>query len=267
MTETVVQRFDSIGAFCAEVDTRTSANDKAKYGRDFTGDESWQDSRTHLLKGKLEVVPRANELVDKLLGEGVELEQTQWQQSVAGYLPCVPAYLADQPETMFMPTQVKSDTAPVRIFASVCCSAGIDAEKMEKRGTTILALCMKLSSVRPVELYVYADMGGHGFATMPVVKIETSPLDLATATYALSSAGFLRNLCFGWAYTHGWNGAWAWDTAPWLDGGKAKTAEALGATADDLVIIGTHLHDPLVDTPVEWLNEQMERFAKTHEEA
>lgn len=260
-----IERFESIGAFCRETDRVVSAERKAKRGREFTGHESWANARENVLKGKLDVVPKANALIDELMGDGLQLEATVWEQSVAGFFPCVPAVLADQPECMYRPSQVGSKTAPVRIFTSVCCSGGVEPSDMEKRGITILALCMKLVSVRPVELYLYADMGGDGCAVMPIIKVETSPLDLSTATYALSSAGFLRQLCFSWAESYGWETKWAWDLAPWSEDARAKTSNALGATENDLVVIGSHLQDPLVDSPVEWINEQVTRFCADHE--
>lgn len=267
MSKTIIERFESIGAFCKTLDAVVSDNDKAKRGTDWNGQESWQEARTNVLKGKLDVVPKADKLIDQLTGDSIELEQTRWELSMAGAFPCVPAFLADSPESMFNQVRSPSETAPVRVFASVCCSAGVDVADLEKRGTTILALCMKLSNVRPVELYVYADMGGTGWAAIPMVKVETSPLDLSTATYALSSAAFLRQLCFSWAHPKGWSGQWAWDESPTSASSIRKTSEALGVGADDLLIPGGYSSDPLINRPVEWLNEQIARFTATHEEA
>lgn len=268
MGQTTIKQYDSMRAFVADCDTVTKPECKARRADEWHGHESWMDAKCNVARGNLDIVPRANALMDKLMGDNVELAQTVWQQSVAGYMPCVPAYLADQPECMFMPTATRSESAPVRVFASVCTSAGLDAEAMEKRGVTILALCMKMASIRPVELYVYADMGGDGYAKIPVIKVETSPLDLATATYALSSAAFLRHLCFSWAHGNGWDdGAWAWDAKPWSTEGEAKTRKAIGAGENDLLIIGAHMKDPLVSDPVAWLNTQMARYATEQETA
>lgn len=266
MTDTVIKTFDSIGAFCADLDTTAREADKNKRGTDWSGGQSWQEARKALLEGHMAVVPKADALIEKLAGSSIELEQSQWELSMAGAFPCVPAYLADSPEAMFRQVQVKTDTAPVRIFASVCVSAGIDSETLEARGTTILALCMKLTSIRPVELYVYADMGGRGHALMPCVKLETSPLDLSTATYALSHTSFLRQLCFSWAHPKGWDGSWAWGMQPTSDEGIAKTKAALGVGEHDLLIPGGYSTDPLITQPVEWINEQIARFTNAQEE-
>lgn len=267
--ETVIERFDSIGAFCKRLDSMEGPR-KTNGGSDFTGGESYQQARVNLLKGRLENVANANTIVDKLVGEGVELDQQQWEQSVAGYFPCVPAYLADSPECMFRQVEVQSDRAPVRVFASVCASAGVSSEDLEKRGTAILALCMKLSNIRPVELVVFADLGGGKYdgkewACIPTVKIETSPLDLATATYCLTAPAFLRQLCFHFGDSLGWRSEWAWGRDPRNPTAQEKTKALLGVGENDLFITGGYSEDPLIQRPVEWLNEQMERFVTTQE--
>ena len=267
MRTTVIERFDSIGEFCAALDKLpTEGQYKRNSNNEWCGG-TYDEARRDVMTGHLDVVPRANALVDKLVGEGVELEASVWEQSVAGYLPCVPAYLSGAPDCMFNQNKVPSETAPVRIYASCCCSAGVDVEDLEKRGTTILALAMKLTAIRPVELYVYADMGGTGYALMPCMKIETSPLDLASATYAMSHAAFLRRLCFVWAEQYKWEGSWAWELDPTSDKAQAKTRAALGLTDDDLLICGGYSADPLIEQPVEWLNEQVSKFIKEHEYA
>jgi hypothetical protein len=268
MPKSIIERYDSISAFCKALDKLP--NDMS-YKRNRDNNEwfggTWEEARRNVEVGNLDVVPRANKLVDKLIGDGIELEASVWEQSVAGYLPCVPAYLSGAPDCMFVQSKVPSDTAPVRIYASACCSAGVSAKDLEKRGTTILALAMKLTAIRPVELYVYADMGGSGHAFMPCMKIETSPLDLASASYAMSHASFLRRLCFSWAEPHGWDGSWAWGQDPTSESAQKKTRAALELGDDDLLICGGYSGDPLIDSPVEWLNEQMKKFIVEHEQA
>ena len=266
MTKTVCTFYESIGEFAAKLD-RLPAGHKKSEAKAWNGNETFEQARQSLVKGKLSVVPKANALMDKLAGDAIELGHTQWEQSVAGFIPCVPAFLSGSPESMYRPTEVQSDRAPVRIFASVCVSAGIGTEDLEKRGIAILALCQKLSNIRPVELYIYADMGGSGWACIPCVKVETSPLDLSTATYALSGAAFLRQLCFGWAAEHEWSGQWAWDRDPNDSTAKQKTSELLGLGETDLLIPGGYSSDPIIKKPVEWLNKQIAKYTEQLEAA
>jgi hypothetical protein len=266
MGTTIAKFYESIGDFRRDLDTLTPKHSE-RTASAWNGNESWDQAKQSLLKGRMSVVPKAAKLMDKLAANSIELTTSQWEQSVAGYIPCVPAFLAGHPDNMYRLTDVETDRSPVRIFASVCVSAGIDADDLEKRGTAILALCQKLGSVRPIELYAYADMGGRGWACMPCVKIETSPLDLATATYALSAPAFLRQLCFGWANQYGWSGQWAWDESPQSAESRRRTSELLRITDSDLLIPGGFATDPLIRKPVEWINEQVARFTETLETA
>ena len=47
-----------------------------------------------------------------------------------------------------------SDASPVAVWVDLTCSGGFSAKDMEKRGTAILALVMKLKAIRPVDLYL-----------------------------------------------------------------------------------------------------------------
>ena len=267
MGKTVCSFYESIGDFAAELDRLPSEQKTRMSASGFNGNETFAQARQSLVKGKLDVVPRADALMTKLAGDAIELGHTQWEQSVAGFIPCVPAYLSGSPESMYRPVEVQSDRAPVRVFASVCVSAGISTDNLEKRGIAILALCQKLTSIRPVELYLYADMGGSGWACIPCIKVETSPLDLSTATYALSGAAFLRQLCFAWAHERGWETEWAWGRDPNSSDAQSKTRKLLGLEDTDLLIPGGYADDPIIKKPVEWLNKQISKYTAELEAA
>lgn len=263
--QSVITHYDSIGDFRRVLDTLSRKDGEGRASA-WTGDESWASAKRNLLVGKLESVPKASALLDSLAEHSIELEQTVWEPSVAGAFPLVPAFLSGQPETMLRPVPTASDRSPIRVYASVCCSGGVGAADLEKRGIAILALCQKLGAVRPIELFVYADMGGPGHAFMPCIKVETSPLDLATATFALTSAGFLRQLCFAWAEQYGWGGAWAWGDAPTSSSSQRLTRDALGLSETDLLIPGGFVTDPLIRKPVEWINEKVAFYTKAIDE-
>lgn len=228
---------------------------------DWRGGETYEDSRRLLIKGDTSNVAHASLLLDQLL-DSVEVPVQLWQQSVAGYIPCVPAVLAGHPEAFLRPIDEESDSSPIRVYASVGCSAGISAADLTKRGIAILALVIKLQAIRPVELWVTDDSGGSNYALFSCLRIETSPLDLSTAAYVLTSAGFFRNLCFEFNYAHGWSGAWAWGLDPRNPESQRKTRALLGLGDNDLWIPGAYFSDPLIQKPVEWINEQLQQFAQ-----
>lgn len=267
--------YDSVGEFSAALN-RTEAKHREQHRpSSFNGNTTLADAQAGMLKGNLSEVPAAEKLLDSLLDAPVEFDVPQWELSVAGQMACVPAYLAGHPESMYRRVEVRSERAPVRIYASVCVSGGLSTDQLRQRGTSILALAMRLAEIRPVELHLFADMGNYGGSTafMPVIRLDTSPLDLCAASYCLTHPGFLRQACFTWAewaskqtVGKGWDGAWAWNTDPNSAESLRKTRDLLKAGPDDLVIPGGFAHDPMITQPVKWLNDKIAKYVNAVEE-
>lgn len=257
----VVERFDSMSAF-----GRGIANLPPCDGYDrcdeWSGNMKLAQAHAALWQGCDEaVVRRAERLLQQIDDFCPELPGGVWDAGVCGVMPLVPAYLAGSPVCMLARQETMTTASPVRVFASVCASAGLSASELESRGVAILALCRKLSAVRPVELHLFAEMGDSGIGLFPTIQLDTSPLDLPTATYALTHPAFLRKLCFAWAGQHQWQGRWAWGMSPSSQQAQAKTREALGLEEQDLLIPGAFNNDKNVRKPVEWVNEQLARYA------
>lgn len=268
-----VKFFDSIGSFCNELSALDESNKSAEEACDFNNNQTFDQAFSNLVKGRMENVAKSDKLLTQMQGDSIELESPVWQHSVAGFIPCVPSYLAGSPESMRRPFDVASDRSPVKICASICLSAGFSAQQIEQRGIVLLALTRKLQMIRPVELWLFADLSGKdandgtGDCAIPVVKVETMPLDLPTVTYALSDAGFLRQLCFAWGRKHGFRGAWAWDRSPDSEESQSKLREVLGMNDTDLLISGSYLSNQMAHHPVEFINEQIARFTNQLEAA
>jgi hypothetical protein len=259
-----VEFYDSLGAFHAALPVSHYGS-----GRRFAGGDTYEDARTNLFRGNADAVRRSDEFLEKLEEEGLSLPQAEWQRNIAGAFPCVPSFITGAPDSMYEQVSVPRDTTPIRIFASVCCSAGVEPETLEKRGVTLLALVRKLQAIRPVELWVYCDIYGKGGAAIPVIRIDTSTMDLTSASYALAHAGFLRQLCFAWGEDagRGFDGGWAWNKDPRDPEAIKKTRAAVGAREEDMLIPGAYLYDPLVQNPLAWLNEKIAFYSKTLEDA
>lgn len=261
-----VKFFDSIGAFATELNHSVDAEHKDSRAQAFNGNQTFEDAMSGLRIGRPKTVAKSDKLLQQMQGDTIELDVPSWEHAVAGFIPCVPSYLAGSPESMRRPVQTSSDRSPIRVFASVCLSAGFTAGEIQKRGIALLALCRKLQMARPVELWVFADLhggdaeDGTGNCAIPVVKIETMPLDLATATYAMTDAGFLRQLCFAWGYQHGFDGGWAWHGRPFSDEYLNRLRDVLKINDNDLLIAGTHANDKLASDPVGFINEQVNRL-------
>lgn len=229
--------------------------------RSFAGGESYDESRRNLLKGKAAIVKQSEHMMQDLMGETVETSARQWSYDLMGAQACVPSYLAGAPESMRRQIHVQSEHAPVRIFASVCGNAFLSSDQMSDRGTAILAFARKLQALRPVELYAYAEMEVRDHEgtdhCIPVLRIETSPMDLTTASYIFGSCAFFRQLCMNYAGQFGYDGVrWKRDQP---DQHQA-ICQALDTLPEDIVITGAYNSDPLIENPVKWVNDQMQKY-------
>lgn len=134
---------------------------------------------------------------------------------------------------------------------------------MLKRGVAIMALTLALSRMRPVELSVFSIGRNNKRESVIVAPINTRPLDVASAAYVLTSAGFVRRLCYGLAEERHFGGPcgikWpqGYGEASYLPGLLARLG---GDPSRDLIIDGAHINDAMLSDPVAWVNAQIARF-------
>ena len=174
-------------------------------------------------------------------------------QDVAGGCPNVPAYLMGEPEHFNAFRVEDSDTTPVRVFVPLVCSATINAEKVEERGATIAAFCIALGTFRPVELYGYTAGDGSKNAC---IKLATSPFVTSEVGYILTSAAFMRQVCYGWLDTRGWSGSWA----SWSGYGQKTPRDSIGAAESDLVLDYAFSESGEMDDSAQWLKSTLAKF-------
>lgn len=256
-----IEQFDSIGEFLERVSAPRYRRHRSQWGHS-------HDSALHAAR---EGNPSCNDEIASLIDRvSVELPSTQdqWVSDIAGACPIVPMAIAGLPDNMLRLEKVETTGVPLRIFVSVCLSAGCSEAIVRKRGIAINALLQAVSARRAVELMIYGDMGGHRYIVTPVIRVQAMPLDQSTLTGALTDEKFLRVLMFAYAHEHAdWGGAWAWSTEPTNPVAQAKTREALAANPDDLVIFGAYLSesDLIIRDPLAWVQQQValtERTAK-----
>ena len=203
--------FDSIAKLLET--TRTEAGQHLfstdKINNKWYNNETLKQTLQKTLTGDTRLVPLAERELSRL-DTLIETPRRQVRESVAGGWPSVPDFLAGRPTPMRVIHHTHDDSAPINIFSVTTSSAGIDAATLEKRGVVILALTMALTRVRPVALYQVAIMHGSDSSGECIFasKINTHPLDLATACYVLTSAGFDRRITHSLGHRHGFNGRW-----------------------------------------------------------
>lgn len=161
------------------------------HGPRWTANLTYDQTYQRGLSGDESLVDKARALLDKI-DTDIVIPTRQWTPSPFGAYPCVPDYLAGFPDAMRVRAPVE-DFTPIRIYASIAATADTKATDMERRGVAILALVMKLQEQgRIVDLYVTCPWTGPDVVL--VAKINTRPLDLATACFAIAHPAYFRAL-------------------------------------------------------------------------
>lgn len=123
--------------------------------------------------------------------------------SPAGGAVNVPATLANSPMSMRLRRKVIEETNPINVYIDIGASCATDKKHMMLRGSANLALVRVMSQVRPVVLNLINGFSnsqkGSGYYTNSVnIRIDTTPIDLATASFYLTRPEMLRRV--GFAY-------------------------------------------------------------------
>lgn len=260
------ERFDSVADFAAACRS-AGVNDNEHSGSGGGGDSSWagetlNQAYDYAENGNPALVAKAESVLDKIDSElDTSGLSPAWRNSVVGAFPNVPAYLANDPESMrHLHRNTENTNGEVNVYYAPNCSSSISNLESRKRGVTVLALVMALARVRPVNAYFFSTLGTKD----QLVRIQTNPMVLSEAANALAATGFYRQLSYGYAHTGGWPGRWA----RWFDYGNPRACiplvkKALNLTDEDLVIPPMTQREwkagGLKD-PVEYINAQLDKY-------
>ena len=115
---------------------------------------------------------------------------------IAGGAVNVPAHLSGNPMSMRRRETVISEIAPIHLVIWISSSGSVSNKVIERRGAACLALARILSAVRPISLYVGTGYVDQKFHTVTLARLDTAPLDLARAAFALAHPAMLRGAFF-----------------------------------------------------------------------
>lgn len=226
--------------------------------------ESSDDAARLTTSGDLSRVARSDALLGRFERFAFETTRKAWRDDIAGGFPNVPAYLAGHPLAMRRRAPAESAAAPLAVVVDLSTSAGISADAIERRGAAILALVRMLAMRRPVELWAGTglDADRRQNASLIFCKLETAPLDLATAAYIMTSASFPRALCYNIGHVaHNFGGGWPYGDAST----RHHFAEmcAAGFTHADalLAIPAAHNDDAIGKDPEGWIERKLAELA------
>jgi hypothetical protein len=225
------------------------------YGR-ITFDEACQLA----IQGDVKLVAKSDKLLAKFERYAFETTGRGWRNDVVGALPDVPAYIAGHPLNMRRRTRLDSAAAPIAIVIDTTISAAIDSKTIMRRGAAILALVRILAGRRPVELWAVSQVGAKdsGCATVGA-RIDTTPLDLGTAAFALTHPGFPRRLCYSMARKYGFSGSWPYNRG----GGESRDCmvdmlrPAMPHVTECLFMPGMHVEDSAANEPELWIEQKL----------
>lgn len=236
----------------------------------WAGGKSPEDNHTMVTAGDLSAVPKSDAMLSKFEALSIVTNGRETIDDVVGAIPNVPAFINGAPLSMRRRSANKDEKAPLAIVVDLVCSAGVDADAMHKRGVAVLALVRALSAVRPVELWLTCGVdpaatdheGRHTSALWPLIRVDTSPLDLARAAPALTEVGIARNLLYKWSITeYDTRGKWPYSNAginPWahLPFLSDILKPAFSHVEHILCIPGVQLNSEWRD-PEKWLEERL----------
>lgn len=231
--------------------------------RNFFGGDTAEMAYKKAREGDLSGVAASDALMTKFERFTFETGRKAWSDDVCGSIPNVPAFIAGHPLAMRRRTRQDSASAPVAIVADLTTSGGISAEQIAKRGAAILALVRILSSRRPVELWAGCMMDANRQDMSAVFcRIETSPLDLATAAYVMTSASFPRRLCYAIARKDGFSGGWPYDShSTPQKHGAAMIAPAFAHVGQALYVPPIFYSDLATTDPEAWIEARLSELS------
>lgn len=225
---------------------------------------SWSKVCKLAVEGDEAAIARVTKLLDKIDATFRDREGLKWVPSVGGAYPCVPDFLAGNPECMRARQPVEDDRSPLRIVLDLGVSAGVSIEQAEARGACAAALAMRLVEERPVELWAISAMqGGFDFNqnTITAWRVCTTPLSTNDVAFGLASIEAFRRIMFGVIDTLKRCG----NSIGWLNGYQptdvryeAMIRQALELEDKDVLLRGMFVTESRKN-PEQWVADQLEK--------
>jgi hypothetical protein len=237
----------------------TDARERMASYSEWYGNVTFDEACQLAIHGDVKLVAKSDALLAKFERYAFETSGRGWRNDVVGALPDVPAYIAGHPLNMRRRTRLDSAAAPIAIIVDTTISAAIKPETIMRRGAAILALVRILAGRRPVELWAVSqvDAEDRGCATVGA-RIDTTPLDLGTAAFALTHPAFPRRICYSIARKYGFSGSW-----PYHSGGESRDCmvdmlrPAMPHVTECLFMPGMHVEDSAANEPELWIEQKL----------
>ena len=191
--------------------------------KSFNGADSYEEAREYMRNGV-----NVKEIIAAVNTGKRDYSKKRNVRHISGGAPCVPAAVASDPRAMYMRRNERI-TGAYNIFVNCAVNCNISTDQIKNAGIKILQEVMRISAIKPVNLYVGAtsidnerrNVLAFGMQVMDAGK----PFNAARVSYALTEAGFLR--VFGFSIDERSEGLWSTDNVYSLGSSLVKYAPTL----------------------------------------
>lgn len=207
-----IESFDSVREFTKIIASRqpNKAFSKRSLSSKEIGDTSWYGTNTFEDANNIMHSGYKEGCKDLLqCKEGIkvtnEAPKTRVIKNYAGFSPCVPAAIMNQPKTMYYRKRMVRKTPVINLYYDCGVSCGVSTDTMLLGGKNIYSLVKFLESRNiMVNLFIFAGVHisgeKHGFLTIKV-KDSSMPINPQLISYPVIHPSFFRRHIFAWIET------------------------------------------------------------------
>lgn len=218
--------------------------------------------------GDLTLAAASDAFLSSFETDNIETVGFHWRDDVCGSFANVPAYISGVPTCMRNRRKAQNAASPIAVVFDAFPSMSVSGDAMAKVGAAVTAFVRILATRRPVELWVGGSLDNQkNFGSSWVLtRVETAPLDLSRAAYAIchekfgrySSSQLIR------ANIQGSGGAWPYCSQNLTRRYMADALRpALAHVEQILAIPAIHTGDTLQRDPRAWLTDMLAKHVAT----
>lgn len=268
----ILNRFSSVYSFVSSMLERLpEIKETNQYSKnrdyDWNMGVNFEDAAVKAIAGDPAIASLANEAISSLQLQTSEVVRKRNVSHFSGSRVSVPSYLSGNPRAMVRREAQPVSGQEITIFAAISANAIFTGQEMLGRGCAILALLETLQAQGvAINLSLYVDHTGRGNQLLiTTIDVDTRPLDLSTAAFAIAHPGFVRSFCFpanavlgGFRGVSGSQGFGRYLSPETYE---YQLKAALGVKPGDIFIPRVLRGDPLISNPVAWIQERIKQIS------
>jgi len=164
-------------------------------------DAGWEGSKDLYRGGWIDGLREARgQLTEYVATTREATPQSTFDLDVVGAIPCVPAYLAGEPESMYRQETVPAPVEIVDLIVDINANACTDAADMMRRGVAVWQIIRRIEAkgkrVRAIaSANIVVDSGYHSQINI-TLKQEGRQIDASRLVYAVAHPAFFRRQLF-----------------------------------------------------------------------